>query len=139
MRYSGTHLQVVILFAIIFFSVCLGTGALNSLHAQSLTGSATGGGPINLQTATSMTSNYQQSVAPGTVRAVYFSNAAIQMVTNEIGAVGVRIYFSRQSDGTLTVVLVGVDANGRDLTAGPLIDTSNPCPPFCDSTSSLNH
>ncbi len=42
MKHSGTHLQVVILFAIIFSSVNLGTGALNSLHAQTLGRSTTG-------------------------------------------------------------------------------------------------
>ncbi len=47
MRHFGTPLQAVILFAIIFSSVCLGTEALNSFHAQTLARSTTGRGVIS--------------------------------------------------------------------------------------------
>jgi hypothetical protein len=34
-------------------------------------------------------------------------------------------------------MLVGIDADERDMTDGVLIDTHYPCPPFCGSGSAL--
>ncbi len=103
------------------------------LHAQT----AAGGGPISLQTAINLTTSYRASVSASAVKAVYFSSSVLQSVTNQAGAVGARFYYGRKPDGTLVLVIVGVDANGQDILTGTIIDDGFPCPPFCDTSGGL--
>ena len=37
-----------------------------------------------------------------------------------------------QENGKFTVVLVGVDAAGKDMLAGSIMEKSGTCPPICD-------
>ncbi len=139
MRHTRILFQLAILLAIIFCLLYLGSGMPAPRQVQIQAGGTTGGGQISLQTAITLVANYQESAAPGSKRGVYFGNGVLNLVTNQSGAAGVRIYFARQADGSLTLVLVGVDDEGHDLTGGPLIDTGFPCPPYCDTVSALPH
>lgn len=139
MNHRTTRLRQFYRLAIIFALLYLWSGDHGRLRAQGSSGDDTAGAPISLQLAISLLSNYRQSAPLGAVKAVDFGNTALGMVTNFSGTKGLRMYFARLTDRTLTLVLVGVDANGRDLTSGPLIDNSFSCPPFCDSTSILGH
>ncbi|MEP7344438.1 MAG: hypothetical protein ABI877_04200 [Gemmatimonadaceae bacterium] len=44
-----------------------------------------------------------------------------------------RIYYGRNDDGTPAMVLVGVDGDRNDMSAGVVLDTHFPCPPWCPS------
>jgi hypothetical protein len=50
---------------------------------------------------------------------------------------GLRFYFGTKSDGTMTLVFVGIDEQERDMSDGAIIEDYYPCPPFCDATSQL--
>ena len=55
------------------------------------------------------------------------------------GCVGLRIYYGRSDKGGRTVVLVGIDAEGKDMAAESnlLMEEVWPCPPYCDTSSPL--
>jgi len=50
---------------------------------------------------------------------------------------GIRYYYAQKEDGTPTLVLVGINATGADLTKGAVAEGSLPCPPYCDASSQL--
>ena len=72
-----------------------------------------------------------------TQRGGHFPREAIEQILSQPGCAGLRFYFGTQSDGTLALVLVGIDENEKDMSDGVLIDNHFPCPPFCDESSSL--
>lgn len=66
----------------------------------------------------------------------YFARDAIDRVLAQPGCAGLRFYYGRHEDGSLALVVVGVNAAGADMTA-TTIDNHQPCPPYCDPTSAL--
>ena len=56
---------------------------------------------------------------------------AFQRILRQPGCVGIRIYPSLYEDGQQSLVLVGVDAQGADMTSGELSNEPWLCPPFC--------
>lgn len=65
----------------------------------------------------------------------------ISNIFNESGAATFRMYFGLNNSDDFKAAVVGVDANGRDMTDTTqnfyIFDLSTPCPPFCDTTSVL--
>ena len=61
---------------------------------------------------------------------------AIDKILAQPGCARLRIYQGKNEDGTPSLVLVGVDASGKDMTASIMEKTGN-CPPYCDVTSEL--
>jgi hypothetical protein len=49
----------------------------------------------------------------------------------------IRTYFSLNSNNILSIVVVGVDNNGNDMTNGIIIGESKHCPYFCPPNSPL--
>jgi hypothetical protein len=92
---------------------------------------------IALTDASKLTSNFRASAGAGAVLGESFSRDAVQSILNQPNCVGVRVYYGRKSDGSPVLVLVGVDASIHDLTAGVILETGFPCPPFCDGSSPL--
>ena len=72
-----------------------------------------------------------------TQRGGHFPREALEQILAQQGCAGVRFYFGSQSDGSLALVLVGIDENEKDMTDGIMIDNHFPCPPFCDDGSTL--
>jgi hypothetical protein len=70
-------------------------------------------------------------------RGGHFPREAIEQILAQPGCASIRFYFGTKPDGSLAVVMVGMDENEKDMTAGVLIEEHFPCPPFCDATSSL--
>lgn len=70
-------------------------------------------------------------------RGGHFPREVIDRVLAQPGCAGLRFYFGTKSDGSLALVVVGIDANEADMTDGVIIEDHYPCPPFCDATSSL--
>lgn len=54
------------------------------------------------------------------------------------GCTALRIYHGRGPKGARSMVLVGVDGEGKDMTAGLLCELCYPCPPYCDPDSTLH-
>ena len=65
-----------------------------------------------------------------------FDRAAIDKILAQPGCARLRIYQGKNEDGTPSLVLVGVDAAGKDMTAN-IMERGGICPPYCDATSEL--
>ena len=84
-----------------------------------------------------MTHAYQNSPDfAGKTIASKISASAYQALIAQPGCEAVRTYFGLK-DNTLTIVVVGVDAIGNDMTAGVILDRSQDCPTKCPIASSL--
>ena len=94
---------------------------------------------IALTDASRLTGNFRASASAGSILGETFGRDAVQSILSQPNCVGVRIYYGRKSDSTPVLILAGVDALNRDLTAGVLLETGFPCPPFCDTSSRLSH
>ena len=92
---------------------------------------------ITLTEAATLTRNFRTTAPSNTVLGEFFGRDAIFGILNQTGAVGVRIYYGKKDDGTPVLVLVGVTAEGQDLTGGPLAEIGYPCPPICPGGSAL--
>jgi hypothetical protein len=70
-------------------------------------------------------------------RGGHFPREVIDQILAQKGCAGIRFYFGTKTDGSLALVVVGIDAAEKDMTEGVIIEDHYPCPPFCDATSSL--
>ena len=95
------------------------------------------GGEITLQAAAKLTRNFRIA-NPGdeVIKAHYFGNDIIDLIRNQPGSVGIRIYYGIDDEGANQLVLTGVDSNGDDMYNGVLGDLSAPCPTECDNRNS---
>ncbi|HJV23590.1 MAG TPA: hypothetical protein VJ570_12880 [Holophagaceae bacterium] len=73
--------------------------------------------------------------APGEHLATVFNRSAFERILAQAGCAGIRVYRARHADGTPTLVLVGVDADGQDLATeqSEFAQFGTNCPPFCPS------
>lgn len=72
-----------------------------------------------------------------TIRGGFFFREELDQMLAQPGCAGIRIYFGRDATGRDNLVVTGVDADGRDMTDGVLMELIIPCPPFCDAGSAL--
>jgi polyphosphate kinase 2 (PPK2 family) len=63
-----------------------------------------------------------------------FNRGAFDKILAQPGCERIKMYWA-QENGKFTVVLVGVDAAGKDMLAGSIMERSMVCPPFCSITS----
>lgn len=70
-------------------------------------------------------------------RGGHFPREVIDQILAQKGCAGIRFYFGTKTDGSLALVVVGIDETEKDMTEGVIIEDHFPCPPFCDATSSL--
>ncbi len=93
---------------------------------------------ITLQEAQDLTFAYQESAtAVNQTIATSVDKTSILNLLNQPNCEGMRMYFGLTENNKLTLVLVGTNATGNDMTAGQIVDRLGDCPPFCDSSSSL--
>lgn len=108
---------------------------------------------IALRDAVDLTQRYRKA-APASEHAGFFWADGIQELLTQPGCVGLRYYHGLGADGAYRMVLVGVDAQGNDITApaaskrsklaaagagggAVLLDNHFPCPPYCPPDSPL--
>jgi hypothetical protein len=92
---------------------------------------------INLNDAIQLTHAFQNAPQyQGNTVACMIDSAAYQQLLAQPGCVNVRTYFAL-NQGILTIVVVGVDINGNDMTNGILLDGAYGCPPNCHNNSPL--
>lgn len=111
---------------------------------------------IALEQAVELTQRYRKA-APASEHAGFFWADGIQAILAQPGCVGIRYYHGLGADGTYRPVIVGVDANGNDITkpakarkgsrtaaaaaatadSAVLLDHHYPCPPYCPTDSPL--
>jgi hypothetical protein len=103
---------------------------------------------ISLEGAVELTQRYRKA-APASEHGGFFWADGIQEILAQPGCVGLRYYHGLSAEGSYQIVLVGVDADGNDITklgkpkksarvalaAGSgeavLLDHHWPCPPYC--------
>jgi hypothetical protein len=93
---------------------------------------------IPLDAAAALTRRFRQSVAPADVKACLYLRQYLDELLAQPGIAGVRLYFARSAAGQNSLVMVGVDQDGSDVTGGTILFNHFPCPPFCDTGSALN-
>jgi hypothetical protein len=91
---------------------------------------------ISLDSARKYIKNLEQDASQMKVKGGMFHREAFEKLLAQQGVVGIRYYYAKTDDGTPTLVLVGVDSTGNDMTA-LIEEMSYPCPPYCDARSSL--
>ncbi len=93
---------------------------------------------ISLAEAAEMTHAYQNAAQfQGMTVACMMDNNAYQQVMTQPGCTGVRTYFALDELNNLTIVVVGVDAQGNDITNGIIMEISYRCPILCHHNSPL--
>lgn len=92
---------------------------------------------ITREEAASLVRNFHAQAAAGTHRASAFNRSAFEQLLAQPGAAGIRIYHARHADHSPTMVMVAVDATGKDMdsTQAVFIQNTTDCPPICFGTS----
>jgi hypothetical protein len=112
--------------------------SINDMNArqQQLTGNENH--VITLDQATKYVQNYTSNPTAPTIKGAYFGRNIFDKILSQPGCIGLRYYYAKKDDGTATLVLVGVDGTGNDMTQGVLAEESLPCPPLCPAPNPLN-
>ena len=96
---------------------------------------------ISLTEAAAHTRRHRQTLA-GKPRegdhAGAFHGDQVLSLLRQKGCVALRIYHGRNERGHRSMVLVGVDATGNDMTEAELLEVCYPCPPMCSDGNALN-
>ncbi len=111
------------------------------------TPSSTGVSKVTLQQATTLARSYTSTAT--TVNAVVKGFvltrdqlSALNLLANENQALSLfRIYSGTDANGNRVGVVLGVDAQGSDITSGSIYmanGASSPCPPVCDANSPID-
>ena len=66
-----------------------------------------------------------------------FHRQAFERILKQPGCSGIRLYPALHDDGSQTLVLVGINAEGCDMHEGEFAQDPVECPPDCDPTSPL--
>lgn len=93
---------------------------------------------ITLDAAAALTKRFRESAGANAQRAGMFPREVFTLLLAQPGCAGIRIYNGQAERGGREMVLVGVDAEGNDMTAGLLFDWSIPCPPYCGGGTGLD-
>lgn len=96
------------------------------------------GAVITLAEGSKMTAAYRATISTGDTIALAVGKNLVNSILGQTGCMGIRMYFALDEDGNNQLVLVGVDANGDDMTAGVIVDKLNPCPKQCSTKNALN-
>lgn len=96
----------------------------------------TEGGEISLEQGAEMTARYRAE-NPNQTIAHFFGKDILEKLLARDESMGIRMYYGIDEDGAKQLVLVGVDANGNDLT-DLVADISFPCPNACSDRNPLN-
>ncbi|WP_445712052.1 hypothetical protein [Flavobacterium sp.] len=95
------------------------------------------GSEISLSDAVELTKQFQNKF-PKEIKASFFGLNSLNLILKQEGCVGVRIYNGYDVDlERFSPVLVGVNAEGKDMTDGVIVDKGVPCPTYCDPKSPL--
>ncbi len=94
------------------------------------------GAEISLADAQKLIQNFQAKF-PGEIKASFYGVDTLNLILNQEDCVGIRFYYGYDSEAKkLAAVLIGVDAEGKDITA-VVVDKGTDCPSECDSSSPL--
>jgi hypothetical protein len=130
-----TLVAVAAVSSVVTLFLVLGTNSLGA-RPQQYTGQENH--VITLDQAAKYIQNFKNSPKVPMIKGAYFGRSIFDKILAQPGCVGIRYYYAQKDDGTPTLVLVGIDGGGNDLTGGPVGEESIPCPPFCGPPGLLN-
>lgn len=92
---------------------------------------------ISLEEARRYTHDFQKR-NPDEKKAFIVGAENLRKILEQPGCLGIRIYNGYcEEDDMQNRVLIGVDADGKDMETGIILDKLTPCPPGCSSSSLL--
>lgn len=92
---------------------------------------------ITLDEAVEYTHAFQKN-NPDALKAFFVGRNKINRILEQNDCIGVRIYNGLDAEsGKNNLVLVGVDAEGEDITEGIILEKLTPCPKYCAKSSPL--
>ncbi len=86
---------------------------------------------IDADTARAYIRSGRARAAPAYTRGGFIGREVLVKMLAQPECVGLRIYHARHEKGHDTFVVVGADADGRDLWKGTVAENLNLCPPYC--------
>jgi hypothetical protein len=92
---------------------------------------------ITLTEAARMTARWRERF-PEAEKGGAFLADQVQELVEQRDVAALRYYYALDELNEPAMVLVGVDAEGADLTAGVLLELHFPCPPYCGDLNPLN-
>lgn len=128
-------MAVAIVSCVVTLFLVLGTSSLGA-RPQQYTGNENH--IVTLDQAVKYIQNFKNFPATPSIKGAYFGRSAFDKILAQPGCIGIRYYYAKKDDGTATIVLVGVNGSGNDITGGPVSDDSFPCPPYCGGPNQLN-
>ncbi|MEO8030877.1 MAG: hypothetical protein ABJC74_07790 [Gemmatimonadota bacterium] len=92
---------------------------------------------ITLEQGIEYTTRFRKA-APDAIKAsLFWSIGGLTELMAQKDCAGLRIYNGLDEAGIAVHVLVAVDREGNDMTAGTILELAWPCPPFCGEISQL--
>jgi hypothetical protein len=67
-----------------------------------------------------------------------FLRPELDQLLAQPGCAGLRYYYGRKAEGEDTLIMIGVDKEGNDMTQGIMLEESFLCPPWCGTANPLN-
>ena len=92
---------------------------------------------VPLSDAVKYVQNFRKSNPMAKTHGGSFQRAIIDKILAQPDCDGIRFYYAQTEDSLSTLVLLGITANGTDMTKGIIMDRIPPCPPWCDAASDL--
>jgi hypothetical protein len=131
-----TLVAVAVVSSVVTLFLVLGTSTLGA-RPQQYTGYENH--LITLDQAVKYIQNFKNSPSAPSIKGAYFGRSAFDKILAQSGCTGIRYYYAKKDDGTPTLVLVGIDGSGNDITGGGIYaEEAFPCPPYCGGPSPLN-
>jgi hypothetical protein len=90
---------------------------------------------VTMDSAKKFIGNLKKDAMQMKTKGGLFYRDVFDKILAQKGVIGVRYYYAKMDDGTPTIVLVGVDSTGRDMTNAVIAEKTYPCPPYCDMES----
>lgn len=92
---------------------------------------------VSLDSAKKYIANLKKDAMQMKTQGGVFNREVFDKMLSQKGVVALRFYYAKMDDGTPTLVAVGVDSTGKDMTKGTIAENIAPCPPFCDQSTDL--
>jgi hypothetical protein len=135
---SKTILSAILILTVAMLSLFILPSTNQSITAEQSLYSGNENHSITLQEGAGLTKAYRMTASSNDVIAHYFGKNALKNALEQPGCVGLRLYYGKHADGSPTIVVVGVDNKGNDMTSGQILQRTDACPPWCSvSTSEL--
>ena len=128
-----TNLSALVFFCL-FASIIL---VLQPTASQSLPKKSQGH-EVSLDSAKKYIANLKKDATQMKTKGGMFYRDVFEKMLTQKGMVGIRYYYAKMDDGTPTIVLVGVDSVGKDMTNAVIAEKTYPCPPYCDTETVID-